>query len=141
MGKMFRVTRGMKYGALFLAGVITLISPLVIVTEGGGLIISMIWSCFILVGSALSLYGTIRKNWTGEYTGLPAISCSLFFIAVVLIWAALSIPFDSRTIARIVFSLMFFGFTFSTIARWADVKFQKRLADYETRRKNGKPGL
>ena len=83
MGKMFRVTRGMKYGALFLAGVITLISPLVIVTEGGGLIISMIWSCFILVGSALSLYGTIRKNWTGEYTGLPAISCSLFFIAVV----------------------------------------------------------
>jgi uncharacterized membrane protein YphA (DoxX/SURF4 family) len=87
------------------------------------------------------LYGTLRKNWTGEYIGLPAVTCSLFFIAIVLLGAAIFTPFDTRTIARFVFSLMFFGFTFSTTARWGDVKFQKRLADYENRKQRGLVGL
>jgi uncharacterized membrane protein SpoIIM required for sporulation len=58
-----------------------------------------------------------------------------------LLGAAIFTPFDTRTIARFVFSLMFFGFTFSTTARWGDVKFQKRLADYENRKQRGLVGL
>lgn len=141
MGKMFRATRACKYAFLFLASIVTIISPLVVVTEGGGLVIAIIWSVFLLLGSSMSLYGTIRKNWTGEFVGLPAVSCSLLFIAVVLLGAAFFPPFDPRSVARVVFALMFFGFTFSTVARWADVRFQKRLADYENRKKNGKIGL
>lgn len=142
MGKMFRVTRGFKYAFLLLAGLLTLVIPIVLVVEGAGVVIAAIWSLFLSLGSAASLYGTIRKTWTGEYVGLPAVTFSLFFLAVVLFIGAFSIPItDPRMIARVVFGLLFLGFTFSTSARWADVRFQKKLADYENRRKMGLVGL
>lgn len=142
MGKMFRTTRALKYASLFLAGLATFIIPLVVVVEGVGLVYAMVWSALLCLGSIMSFYGTIRKNWTGEYIGLPAVTFSLFFLAAVLFVAAFTLtPLDGRTIARIVFGMLFLGFTFSTSARWADVRFQKKLADYENRKKKGKPGL
>lgn len=141
MGKMFRLTRGLKYTFLLLAGVVTLITPLVVVVEGVGIIYALVWSAFLSIGAAASLYGTVRKNWTGEYIGLPAVTSSLLFLALILFVVAFSAPGSTLTIARVVFGLLFLGFTFSTSARWGDVKFQKRLADYENRKKNGKPGL
>jgi len=142
MGKMFRATRALKYTFLLLAGVVTIVLPVVVVVEGAGVIVAIIWSSLLALGSAVSLYGTLRKNWTGEFVGLPAVTTCLFFLAVVLFVTAFSLPIsDPRMIARLVFGMMFLGFTFSTMARRSDVRFQKTLADHERRKNSGKPGL
>lgn len=141
MGNMFRATRALKYIFLFLAGIVTLITPLIIVVEGVGIVYAVIWSAFLSLGSVISLYGTIRKNWTGEYVGLPAVTFCLLFLAAVLFVSAFSSPNSTLIVARAVFGFLFLGFTFSTSARWADAKFQKRLADHESRKKKGLPGV
>lgn len=136
MGKMFRVTRALKYLSLFIAGVITMVTPSAIVEGGIGPHWAIVWSIMLCLGSLVAAYGTLRKNWTGEYIGLPAVISCLFLYAMVCF-----LDVSSFTLLRLFIGMIFMGFTFSTLARRSDVKFQKRLADFENRRKNGLPGL
>jgi hypothetical protein len=139
MGKLFRLSRAMKYTLLFAAAVISFISPSSIVLGGVGSVVAIIWSLSLGLGSAISLWGTLGKNWVGEFVGLPAIIAPLLLYGILLIIGGGG--GDAFTLVRLFVGMIFVGFSFSTLARRSDVKFQKMLADYENRKKNGKVGL
>jgi hypothetical protein len=134
MGKMFRVTRAFKYSFLLMASIAGVVLVPGISAAGIPIPVAVAWTIFLFIGSSLALWGTIKKNWTGEYIGLPLIISCL----VLLAWASFIGPL---TAAQVFLGLIFLGFSFSTSARRSDVKFQKRLADYESRRKKGLVGL
>ena len=130
----FRLTRAFKYLALIVASISGFFFLGALRGAGISEVIAILWSVSLFVGASLSLYGTLKKQWTGEYVGLPMVIACLLLLAF-------SALLGTVTPARIFLLMIFLGFAFSTLARRSDVKFQKKIADYENRKKIGKPGL
>src|SRR5215207_8492818 len=139
MGKLFRLSRAMKYSLLLAAAIISGFAPSAIVLGGVGSFAAVAWSLSLGLGSLISLWGTLGKNWVGEYVGLPAIIAPLLLFGILLIIGGGG--GQAFTLVRLFVGMIFVGFSFSTLARRSDVKFQKMLADYENRKKSGRFGL
>lgn len=134
----FRVTRGVKYFFFIVAALITLFFPSNVIFGVFGAYepFAYAWSAMLLVGAGLSLLGVLTKTWTGEFIGLPGIIACLFLYAL-----ACFVDVTVITPQRIFLGCVFIAFTFSSIARRQDVIFQKRIAEFEQRVRDGRPGL
>ena len=70
-----RPHRAVFYGLLFAAGLILSIDPTQQLRQLHGhdaaVIVRWAWTVFIVGGTGLSLWGTIRNNWRLEWYGLP----------------------------------------------------------------------
>lgn len=137
-GNVFRIARGVKYGAFSIAAVVSLFYPSAVISATFESLYSFvyIWSGLLLVGSLSSLAGILTKTWVGEYVGLPGVIACLALYSIGAF--ADSSNFSGQ---RLFLGLIFVGFAASSYARRQDVAFQKRVADYEKRVRDGKPGL
>jgi hypothetical protein len=136
-GNVYRITRGMKYISFCIAATITMFHPSVVITDtfSDYAVLPYLWSGLLLLGSLTSLAGIITKTWVGEYIGLSGV-----IAALVLYCFGCFTPPDLDP-SRIFLGFMIFGSACSTFARRQDIVFQKRVADYENRVREGKPGL
>lgn len=124
----FRIARAFKYSSFALASIVGLVYAHTFE--------SYAWSVLFLLGSIACIAGVVTKTWVGEFIGLwPVVSClGMFSLGCFL-------DVDQLSPQRVFLGLIFLGFAFSSFARYQDVRFQKRLSDYDRRTRAGRPGL
>lgn len=135
MNTFFQGARAAKYIFFAIAAVVSIAYPSAIVLSSIGTF-AYFWSILFLLGAIPAAAGILTKTWVGEYVGLPAIIASLLLYS-----AGCFIDTANFTTGRLFLGMIFLGFAMSSYARLNDVKFQKRVADYEKRVRDGKPGL
>jgi hypothetical protein len=117
-----RVVRTVAYGAISLAGMLTLVSPLDLLLYGDTGI-AMTW--FLVVGGGLASVGAATVRWFGEFIGLPLLSSS-FCVLGILVWRA---GFDATPFIASANMLLLVAFGLLLAARWRVVLAVFRIAE------------
>lgn len=132
----FRKIRAIKYMCFMIGATLTLFFPSGIITGvfADYIGFTYLWTALLGVGSLLCLGGILTRTWVGEYVGLWGVIFSTLLYA-------LGCFTDVNGGSRVFLGFFVLGFMCSAIARYQDVLFQKRVADYESRLREGRPGL
>lgn len=81
--------------------------------QGQGIAIRWVWSGFLLAGTLLAIYGSIRDRHLGEFIGLPLLITALA-VFVVLLSAA-------HTTGSIAFAFIIASLVVVMTSRWLDL--------------------
>jgi O-antigen/teichoic acid export membrane protein len=135
----FRVARGVKYTLCCLSAIMSAFYPSSVLADAFNAysLFAYAWSAMLFMGAVTSLIGIVSRTWVGEYIGLWGVIASLMLYSL----SCFATFHDATGNGRIFLGFLIAAFAMSTFARHQDVVFQKRVADYERRVREGKAGL
>ena len=135
----FRVARGLKYTMCCVAALLSAFWPSAVLSDAFNTLslLAYSWSALLFLGAFASLIGIVSRTWVGEYIGLWGVISALTLYSLSCFVTVNQVPGNGR----IFLGFLIAAFAMSAIARYQDVTFQKRVADYERRVREGKAGL
>lgn len=121
-----RFGRVLMYSGLVLSGVFLIIEPSQLTVEQVGKVWALAWAVGIIIGAVISLYGAIRDEWIGEFSGIPLLAAALGMYGL----SALAGVDDSgvTNYVLLAFGFIVLSFTAGLCARWRDVQNIMRLS-------------
>lgn len=107
-----RPLRVLAYSLLAVGAGVLLVDPTRSL-EGQSLMVRWVWSAFLLTGTLLAIYGSLRDRYLAEFFGLPLLMTALF-VFVVLLAAA-------HTTGSIAFGCFLAALVVVLYSRWRDL--------------------
>lgn len=110
-----RVTRGLSYLTLLVAGISLTVSPTQTVTTTLGAVVYA-WTVLLALGSLASLLGSITGRWLGEFVGLPATATTMLVYSLIIMFGG------EFSLVKFAFGLIMLSFGLKMAARWDDIR-------------------
>lgn len=83
--------------------------------------LTFVWCSLLVIGGGLSTYGTLARQWIGEYMGLPAICIALAAFGFAVLTAG-------RGTAALAGGALLLSFALLLLARWHEMAVLRREA-------------